>query len=392
MKNNRETIASAAHKSCAALTLQCLADSGTAAWQTAYERQIANAKKLGLMPEDFKVIRETLADFGFSMQGTAVEGIRASEVLSGLGSFEAPAVACLQISDHRYLGGYMVAVRMEGGRYTPVTALPSADYLDKHKVTHVWIRWNDGVDRSPCPRRRARHGAGDAPKKRNIPETAYYKPFQPNPCGNYIGDCVVRAAAGAMDISWNEAMDVLAAAREVAVNARSVYPRVLAKHGFVRHTPLLRDGRHLSGKAFCEEMNARYRHGERIFARIGRLHVAAIVPVTVDGGGKTYKIIDSWDSSARLVRDYWVSPAGASGAEDAAASSHGGETPKAACVGCRLNHPLLGEGIVTKAVPGILTVDFGKRGALRLDEAWVCAHCVLIGPGTEQKRTESGRR
>ncbi len=75
MKNNFDAVTSLEYKSCAALTIQCLADSGVTDWKTAFKQQIANAKKLGLMPDDFKVIRETLQDFGFVMQSTAVEGV-----------------------------------------------------------------------------------------------------------------------------------------------------------------------------------------------------------------------------------------------------------------------------------------------------------------------------
>lgn len=42
------------HKSCAALTIQCLADSGICSWNTAFDKHISNAKKLGLMPDDFR--------------------------------------------------------------------------------------------------------------------------------------------------------------------------------------------------------------------------------------------------------------------------------------------------------------------------------------------------
>lgn len=72
MKNVIDAITSLEHKSCAALTVQCLANSGVVDWQTAYDLQITNAKKLGLMPDDFKVIRETLQNLGFAMQSTAV--------------------------------------------------------------------------------------------------------------------------------------------------------------------------------------------------------------------------------------------------------------------------------------------------------------------------------
>lgn len=71
--NHNDAIVSITHKSCAALAIQCLADSGITDWQTAFNQQITNAKNLGLMPDDFKVIRETLQNFGLVLQGTATE-------------------------------------------------------------------------------------------------------------------------------------------------------------------------------------------------------------------------------------------------------------------------------------------------------------------------------
>lgn len=43
--NNNDAIVSITHKSCAALAIQCLADSGITDWQTAFNQQITNAKK-----------------------------------------------------------------------------------------------------------------------------------------------------------------------------------------------------------------------------------------------------------------------------------------------------------------------------------------------------------
>ena len=307
MKHTDDRV-SATWKSCAALTIQCLADSGITNWQTAFHRQISNAKKRGLMPDDFNVIRETLQDFGFAMQSTAVEKIHVSEALSKIGVSSVPAIVFHQLWDYHYSGGYMAAVRMDDGKYIPVSSHSCPDNLDSCWVDHVWIRWSDGVDRSPYPRK-AVHRKTQKPKRRSIPETAHFKPFQPNPCNNYIRDCVIRAIAGAMEITWEDALDTLAAMREVTVNAREVYPRVLEKHGFLHHPPLVRNGRKLDGNAFCEEMSKTYRHGERIFARVGRLHAAAIVPIQDEEGKESYKIIDSWDSSARLIGEYWVSAA-----------------------------------------------------------------------------------
>lgn len=111
MKNIKEDgFTSLANKSCAAITLQCLVDAGITDWKTAFDRQIANAKKLGLMPDDFKIIRETQQDFGFAMQSTVLEGIHGKGVINNLGNLGAPAAVFLQMSDYSHFGGNMVAL------------------------------------------------------------------------------------------------------------------------------------------------------------------------------------------------------------------------------------------------------------------------------------------
>ena len=121
--NFNDGIVSSKHKSCAALTIQCLVDSGITDWNTAFNQQITNAKKLGLMPDDFKVIRETLHNFGFVMQSTAVEGMRASNALDHLSKVVADATVLLQLSDYGHLGGYMVAARICCGKFAQCNAL-----------------------------------------------------------------------------------------------------------------------------------------------------------------------------------------------------------------------------------------------------------------------------
>lgn len=375
--NFNDGIVSSKHKSCAALTIQCLVDSGITDWNTAFNQQITNAKKLGLMPDDFKVIRETLHNFGFVMQSTAVEGMRASNALDHLSKVVADATVLLQLSDYGHLGGYMVAARICCGKFAQCNALCDDLSTDRRRVVHVWMHWNDGIDRSPYPRRTTKQNIKKAPDRKKYSETDCYKPFQPNPCNNYIGDCVVRATAGAMDISWNKAIDILSSMNEVTVNAREVYPSVLVKHGFIHCHPLTRSGRHLNGKDFCEEMNKYYHNGERIFAHVGRLHVAAIVPVS-DNGGTSYKIVDSWDSSTRLIGDYWVLPMKSTKSDCTAPKTTRSTNT---CVRKQLYHPSFGRGVITEINAGVLLVDFEEVGARRLGEEWVRRHCSFIGDG-----------
>lgn len=330
-------------------------------------------------------MRETLKTFGFVMQNTQVEDIRVQELLNKLGRLCNPALIFIQVVDYKHLGGNMVALGTDGFKYTLISsASQKADVIVRYRTAHVWIRWNDGVDRSPYPRRvvRRRNDGVDS-HHRLYEENDCYKPFQPNPCNNYIGDCVVRAVSGAMDISWADAIDLLSSANETTVNAREVYPKILEQNGFVHHKPIIRNGRHLDGRSFCNEMLKIYHNGERIFAHVGRLHVAAIIPVPCPDGDTTYKIIDSWDSSKRTIGDYWVKSIKASDKDLSAKKP----TKKTFDIGTQLLHPSFGIGTVTSIAPGILTVDFESNGSRRLGEAWTQEHCFCKPPNSTEDLT-----
>lgn len=95
--NNSEnhSVAKGRNKSCSYLAIQCLAETGISLFQTAFIHHIENAKLLGLMPDDLKVLKRTLADNGFVMQSTRLEGICIEQVLVSLGDLGAPATIFL---------------------------------------------------------------------------------------------------------------------------------------------------------------------------------------------------------------------------------------------------------------------------------------------------------
>lgn len=295
------------HKSCAEMVVELLDEYGVTDRNTAFNKLIGNAKELGLMPEDAKVIRETLTGLGFVLQSTAVEGIRPEAALRKLGNLGSSALVFIQTRDYSlHYGGNMFALHTEHDLYDMNDYLP-IQYCG-FSVIHCYIRWDDGIDRSPFPRRKSRRKASSTLKRRMYSETEYYKPYQPNPAGNNIRDCVVRAISGALDIEWIEAVELLAAYGKTTINSREVYPNVLRMKGFVHHNAIKQDGRYINGRDFCEEMNRTYHNGERIIAFVRRNHLAAVVPVDSDGNGKTYKFIDSWDCSKKTIGDYWVLP------------------------------------------------------------------------------------
>ena len=64
-----------------------------------------------------------------------------------------------------------------------------------------------------------------------------YRYYNPNPVANHVGDCSVRAISKVLNISWDEAFDLLAeAAKNMGdvMSSNSVISAVLRSHGFYR--------------------------------------------------------------------------------------------------------------------------------------------------------------
>lgn len=281
----------------ASMMLMALDEFGIAEWECAFRHHYANAKALGLLPDDGKVVRKTLEDYGFTMQSTHLEHIPVSRAVMYLGNCEAPATVIAAAESYRNLGDFLFGMRIGGGKNLRKT-VEALERVRPYESMGVWVRWDDGIDRSLYPRRKytGRPAVGIT---REIPETECFRYFQPNPCGIAVGDCVVRGLAGALEIRWEDALDLLGAEAATAVNEPRVFREVLKRLGFSRHRP----EKELTGADFCRMLNRDYHNGERVFAFLGKKHVAAFAPV---GEPKQYKLLDSWDSSRLPIGEYWV--------------------------------------------------------------------------------------
>lgn len=92
------------HKSCASLTIQCLAETGIEEHYKAFKHHIENAKALGLMPNDLKVIRATLSDYGFVLQNSRIENYRFAKVAEMLsGNLNAPATVLVSLQCYEHI-------------------------------------------------------------------------------------------------------------------------------------------------------------------------------------------------------------------------------------------------------------------------------------------------
>ncbi len=190
-----------------------------------------------------------------------------------------------------------------------------------------------------------------------------------NPKENSVGDCAVRGLCGALDCTWDEAVDLLAETSGYTnpiINSCSNINNTLIRLKFDRHKTIRKNGRMLTGKEFCDLMTYTYHRGEHIFAYVGRSHCAAILPFTGPGGEIRYKTQDTWDSTNKKIGDYWVIPANykLESLKKEPARQEGKNT--AFTPGGSVTHPRFGRGTILEEKDGVLTVEFEKAGIKRL--------------------------
>ena len=131
MNTEEVGVVSLCTKSCAALTIQCLSDAGIDNWQSAFIRLIENAKALGLMPDDNKVVQVTLKYYGFIMQSTHLKDIRLYSLRNELKRHGESAIIFVQLSDYKHLGGKMIAIKKDGCNFHLIS--PREDSFDNIK-------------------------------------------------------------------------------------------------------------------------------------------------------------------------------------------------------------------------------------------------------------------
>lgn len=128
-------------------------------------------------------------------------------------------------------------------------------------------------------------------------ETSTYRYFNPNPF-NFVRkrDCVIRAICAVLDVSWDEAFDMLAdRAKQMGttMDENAVYWSLLRQEGFNMATVPSYCPDCITGTEFCRT----HPYGIYLLGFDG--HVAAMI----DG-----KIMDTFNSGDEIVNYYWFLP------------------------------------------------------------------------------------
>ena len=120
-----------------------------------------------------------------------------------------------------------------------------------------------------------------------------YKYYNPNPAGRSVGDCSIRAISKALDLSWDEAYDLVSdAAKKMAdmPSSDSVWGAVLRMHGFYREGLPNTCPDCYTARDFCWDNPI----GIYVLGFGG--HVATVI----DG-----VLYDSWNSSDEIPQYFW---------------------------------------------------------------------------------------
>lgn len=124
-------------------------------------------------------------------------------------------------------------------------------------------------------------------------EMSVYRYFNPNPVAAHTRDCVIRAIAAVLNISWDDAFDLIAErAKQMGqtMDENAVYGSILRQIGFYRATiPDYCPDCYTAADFVCE-------HPKGVYVLGFTGHVAAVI----DG-----QIWDSWDSSNEIPTYYW---------------------------------------------------------------------------------------
>jgi hypothetical protein len=121
-----------------------------------------------------------------------------------------------------------------------------------------------------------------------------YKPYNPNPARNRVGDCTVRAICKATGQEWNRVFAALSAygfAFKDMPSANYVWGAYLEDNGFAQHLIDKRGKRLYTVEDFCRD----HPEGTYILAIEG--HVVCVAE------GYYY---DSWDSGQEIPIFYWT--------------------------------------------------------------------------------------
>ncbi|MCR5141880.1 MAG: hypothetical protein K6C68_05045 [Ruminococcus sp.] len=349
----------------------CCADD--ISWKEAFRRLIHSSAQQGTMPHDRHSIRGMLSESGFYLQA---------------GSYaERPVIEIIKECNERFHDGEQVIVNLlnspNHGQYVPIIPVRTNGILhyelqfpsdcQKSWAYEVWIRWKDRQDHSIAPRRKT--GRKAQKKEMSARDSEALIAFNENPTDNLVGDCAVRALAGVLEITWEEAALKLAEAGDFVcphINLSTNIEKCLAKEGFEKHGSIHRNGHILNGKEFCDLIHDMFQAGTRLYGYPGHTHAVAIL--VFDGD---YKIVDTWDSTNKPITGYWAKYPERQQRRKSSEQYEPALPEKFTdlSVGDKVIHKVYGVGEVISIANLIATIRFENDVEKKLAVDWVIGNC-----------------
>lgn len=333
-------------------------------WEEAFKFLLRAAHKLHLMPADPRCAEEMLWESGFVLLPEERE-FRPYPEFKAYFDAKYPEDKYAIVQNFHNKGLVFALARRSGEVHLHAESLYGAG------KGRIWL-YRPG--QSQAIRKKRVH---PSERKNGVPEpkpTEEFQYFQANPDENRIGDCVVRAIAGVLSISWDEALDRLAAEGNYArtvLNSPKIFEGLLRKEGFRKYSEIYVDGKVVAGAMFCTIMSRTYHNGERVFAEVGKNHVAAVLPDSSANSASSitkYRFFDSWNCTRRKIYSYWVRPSVPQTEENAAPDIKGR----------KIRHPKFGQGVVQNRQDTSVEVLFPEVGKKQLSIGWIQKNCQIF--------------
>lgn len=118
--------------------------------------------------------------------------------------------------------------------------------------------------------------------------------YNPNPCGRQVGDCAIRALTKALNVTWEEAYQMVTDNGYKMCDmpsSNSVWGAVLRQHGFYRESIPMFYSDDYTADDFCRD------NPKGIYVLGFGNHVACVI------NGNLY---DSWNSSWEVPQYFWT--------------------------------------------------------------------------------------
>ena len=333
-------------------------------WEDAFKFLLRAAHQLHLMPADPRCAEEMLWESGFVLLPEE-KGFRPYTEFKAYFDARYPDEEFAIVQNFYNKGLVCAMTRRSGEVHLHTESIYGAD------KGRIWLYRPEQAEAL----RKRRRNSSDRKNGRPAPKsTEEFQYFQANPDENRIGDCVVRALAAALAISWDDALDRLAAEGNYArtvLNRQELFEGVLRKEGFRKYSEIYVDGKVVTGFTFCTIMSRTYHNGERIFAEVGKHHVAAVLPDAPENSAspvRKYRFFDSWNCTQRKIYSYWVQPSVSQTEEKAAPDIRGR----------KIRHPKFGLGIVQQEQDTSVEVIFPEVGKKQLSAGWIQKNCQIL--------------